>query len=100
VRWAVPGSNGRLLPGASGGCDLLRLSPQTRLASDETAHDCCALLRFAASGELPHDCSCFHADATATEGSEFIGESAVFMGIQHSGGNGARVSVVVQGGSR
>ena len=26
--------------------------------------------------------------------------SAPFMGIQHSGGNGARVSVVVQGGSR
>lgn len=26
--------------------------------------------------------------------------NAPFMGIQHSGGNGARVSVVVQGGSR
>ena len=34
---------------------------------------------------------CFHADATATEGSELIGESAVLMGEGHS----ARVPAVL-----
>jgi hypothetical protein len=41
-----------------------------------------------------------HAIATVAQGTSECQRDFALMGIQHSGGNGARVSVIVQGGSR